>query len=145
MRPGPTTASASCKSSTSKLLTAQLALLLQALERGKGFRQWVRTAPVQQVAVELAGAQGLQRALKGGDGTRARGVGEQQLGDQEHLAAPYISAVSMCVRPRSSPRRSAAKAYWRSLDSIGQVPWPITGTHRPVGPKSCYRIMVACP
>src|SRR2546428_14072331 len=47
---------------------------------------------------------------------------------------PYISAVSMCVIPRSSPRRIAAMDEAR-FRSISQVPWPMTGTRIPVNPK----------
>src|SRR6266851_4033600 len=43
-------------------------------------------------------------------------------------ASPYISAVSMWVMPRSTPRRSAAMACLRSPRSIYQVPCPITDT-----------------
>src|ERR1700730_3104124 len=49
----------------------------------------------------------------------------------------YISAVSMWVRPRSSPRDSAAISSFLSLRSspMCQVPWPTTGRLTPVGPK----------
>src|ERR1700722_18343209 len=51
-------------------------------------------------------------------------------------ASSYISAVSMCVMPRSTPRRSAAIALLRSPRSIYQVPCPITDTCAPVLPNS---------
>src|SRR5688500_9149551 len=50
-------------------------------------------------------------------------------------AVPYISAVSRCVMPRSSPRRSAAIAATRSPLSMCQVPWPVTATSRLVTPN----------
>jgi hypothetical protein len=43
-------------------------------------------------------------------------------------ASPYISAVSMWVMPRSTPRRKAATALPRSPRSMYQVPCPITET-----------------
>ena len=45
-------------------------------------------------------------------------------------AAPYISAVSMWVMPRSMPRRSAVIAPRRSPLSMRQVPCPMTATAR---------------
>src|SRR5439155_9235809 len=49
----------------------------------------------------------------------------------------YISAVSMWVRPRSSPRDSAAISSFLSLRSspMCQVPWPTTATSTPVIPN----------
>src|SRR5712691_485252 len=51
--------------------------------------------------------------------------------------SPYISAVSMWVRPRSSPRDSAAISSFLSLRSspMCQVPWPMTLTSTPVDPN----------
>src|SRR3989441_4354834 len=51
--------------------------------------------------------------------------------------SPYISAVSMWVRPRSRPRRSAATSSRsaRRLSPMCQVPCPTTGTSTPVAPK----------
>ncbi len=43
---------------------------------------------------------------------------------------PYISAVSMCVIPRSIPFRSAAITLVRLPPSISQVPCPMTATSR---------------
>jgi hypothetical protein len=43
---------------------------------------------------------------------------------------PYISAVSMCVMPRSRPWRKVATTFAWSFFSINHVPWPITGTSR---------------
>src|SRR5206468_1105321 len=48
---------------------------------------------------------------------------------------PYISAVSMCVMPASSPARSAASAAVPPSRSMFHVPWPTTGTATPVGPN----------
>src|SRR2546427_285796 len=49
----------------------------------------------------------------------------------------YISAVSMWVRPRSSPRDSAGISSFLSLRSspMCQVPWPTTATSTPVIPN----------
>src|ERR1700722_17222299 len=51
--------------------------------------------------------------------------------------SPYISAVSICVRPRSSPTRNVSTArFSRSgSPSIIQVPCPITGTFTLVQPN----------
>src|SRR5690606_15279823 len=49
--------------------------------------------------------------------------------------SPYISAVSISVRPRSRPRRmvaiSSARVAW--LSPMFQVPWPSAGTASPPG------------
>src|SRR3954467_1537954 len=49
---------------------------------------------------------------------------------------PYISAVSMCVRPRAMPARSASisVAFWRP-SAISHVPCPTTGTSSAIGPN----------
>src|SRR5579859_1759484 len=56
---------------------------------------------------------------------------------------PYISAVSMWVMPRSSPRRSAATASAADDSSERHEPWPTTATSRRVEPK--VRKRVVCP
>src|SRR5579871_3290304 len=53
-------------------------------------------------------------------------------------ASPYISAVSMWVMPRSSPRRNAATAAFRSPRSRYQVPCPMTETSWPVEPNFLF-------
>ncbi|CAD5286552.1 hypothetical protein BOS5A_211345 [Bosea sp. EC-HK365B] len=50
--------------------------------------------------------------------------------------SPYISAVSIWERPRSSPRRSAAIASLRGARSMFQVPWPIRETAGPPLPNA---------
>src|SRR5262249_3038449 len=50
-------------------------------------------------------------------------------------ASPYISAVSTCAMPRSRPRRSVSTAAFRPADPTYHVPWPITGTSRPLAPN----------
>src|ERR1700733_2210619 len=51
--------------------------------------------------------------------------------------SPYISAVSTCTMPSSMPRRSARFASSARAPRSGmfQVPWPMTGTSRPVLPN----------
>src|SRR6202453_2753172 len=48
---------------------------------------------------------------------------------------PYISAVSICVIPRSSPRRMAAMASSAEDSSDRHDPWPTRGISRRVVPK----------
>src|SRR5882724_7406418 len=50
--------------------------------------------------------------------------------------APYISAVSMWVMPRSIPRRRDAITAAASASSARHDPWPTAATRRPVEPKS---------
>src|SRR6267154_5589062 len=59
-------------------------------------------------------------------------------------ASPYISAVSMWVMPRSTPRRSAAMASLRSPRSIYQVPCPITDTSHLLLPNSRDFMVMVC-
>src|SRR5580658_1534097 len=51
--------------------------------------------------------------------------------------SPYISAVSICVRPRSTPRRNVSTARFSlaGSPSIIQVPCTITGTSTLVQPN----------
>ena len=118
-----------------------LAGLLQLLEGGEGVLQRIAAAPVQQVAVEAVGLQPRQRALAGLDRAGAGRVARQHLRYEKNLvappgdrlgdnfsASPYISAVSICVMPRSSPRFSAATAPALPLPPISQVPCPMTET-----------------
>ena len=60
----------------------------QFLERGNGFRQRIRSAPVQQITIEPVGFQPLQRTLAGRDGAAPRRVARQDFRDQENLVAP---------------------------------------------------------
>ena len=57
-------------------------------KRGEGVLERVRAGPVQEVAVQPVGAQARERALAGRDGTGARGVAGEHLGDEEDLVAP---------------------------------------------------------
>jgi hypothetical protein len=131
---------------------AGAAKLLEGRDR---LGQGMRAPPVQEIAVEAVRPEPGERALAGRDGALARGVVRQDLRDQEDLVAPpemasptsssaapepYISAVSMCVAPRSSPRRRAATASARGASSRFQVPWPTTATGRFVVPKGSCRM-----
>ena len=121
--------------------------LLEGRER---LLQRVVTPPVQEVAVQPVGLEARERPLAGRDRPAPRGILREDLGDQEDLVASpgdrlgdqilggadrYISAVSMWVMPRSRPRRSASIVAAASSLSLYQVPWPITGTLRWVGPN----------
>ena len=67
---------------------ADLAVALQALERGHRLGQGMGAAPVQQVEVEPVGAEPPQAALAGGDGALGRRIVRIDLADQEDLVAP---------------------------------------------------------
>ena len=136
---------------------ADLAVAAQPLERRHGLRQRVRAAPVQQVEVEPVGAEPPQAALAGGDRALGRRVVRVDLADQEDLVAPAPRSPRpppprrrprrtsrRCrsgVRPRSSPRRSAATSAARrpGCSPMRQVPWPSTGTASPPGSGSVRR------
>src|SRR6267143_5417414 len=64
-----------------------LAVALQRLERLDGVLQRVLAGPVQQVAVEVVGAEAGERALAGLDRPLARGVLREYLRHQEHVIA----------------------------------------------------------
>lgn len=117
-----------------------------------------RRRAVQQIAIEIVGAKPPQRTFAGPLHPIAAPIRRHELGhDEQRLArvrrdrfaddsserpSLFISAVSMCVMPRSIPRRSASRS------GSGHVPCPMTETSLPVEPKrrrciawmSCNRI-----
>jgi hypothetical protein len=116
-----------------------LAGALQREECLEGLRELRLAAPVQEIEVDAIGAQALQAALARRDRALARRVVGKHLADQEDLVAArpervghqlfrgavaYISAVSISVMPRSTPRRRAAISSARRAASsaIPQVP-----------------------
>ena len=66
---------------------ADLAGVREFLERRNGFRERVRSAPMQQIAIEPVGLQSFQRALASCNGATPRGVARQHLGNQKQIVA----------------------------------------------------------
>ena len=66
---------------------ADLAGVCEFIERRNGFRERIRSAPMQQIAIEPIGLQSFQRALASCNGATPRGVARQHLGDQKQIVA----------------------------------------------------------
>src|SRR5216683_13668 len=66
---------------------ADLALALKPLEARDRLLQRIRTAPVQQVAIQPVGPQPRERVLAGRDRSASGGMLGKDLGDQEHFVA----------------------------------------------------------
>ena len=115
----------------------------ELLEGGERVLERVRAAPVQEVAVQPVGPEAGERPLAGRAAVplreafwgapwrpgRPRRAGRRWPRRRPpRRAVPYISAVSMCVMPRSRPRRRAATAVARSslrcTRSPGRSPRP---------------------
>jgi hypothetical protein len=90
---------------------------------------------VQQIAVQVIGAELPERLLAGFDRALPGSVFRKDLGDQKNTIAHAVDrladvvfspavelAVSMCVMPSSTPARSAATADARESRCIFQVP-----------------------
>ena len=162
-RPSPARFSASSRSLGVEIAdppTEDLAFAPQLVEGCDRLRQRVRAAPMQQVAVEMIGAQPGERALAGVRvperealcgrtfDTRKTSSRRPAMASPMNSSAapePYISAVSIWSMPRSRPRRKAAIAAARGACSKFQVPIPITATSRPVGPnmRRCMAVLRA--
>ena len=134
----PAIARASSRSGTSKLLTPHERILPSATQLLEGRDGVLRAGDGRASA---AGSSRASRCRAGPamrsqarDRAAPRRVRGQHLRDEEHVVrggrrcasatisstppSPYISAVSMCVMPRSRPRRSAAIADARSSASM---------------------------
>ena len=64
--------------------------LFQFLEGGNGFGERVPAAPVEEIEIEVVGAEALQAALAGGNGASAAGVGREHLADDLDFAAAAL-------------------------------------------------------
>ena len=99
--------------------------------------------PVQEVAVQGAGIEALQRALAGADGAPAGGVLRHHLGDQEDLvAAPLNRLRNHLLHDAVAVELGGVDVGHAELDAPAQrghdrvpivvvdvpVPWPITPT-----------------
>ena len=100
------------------------ALLAERVESRKRVLQRMRSAPVQQVAIQPISLEVSERSLASDLCAQSGGILWQHLGDQEHLIAPapYNSAVSMWSIQRSMPSRKAAITEAGSPSSMYQVP-----------------------
>lgn len=67
---------------------ADLALRFQRLEGLHRLGEGMATAPVQQVELDMVGAEALEAGFTGGDRAGAAGIVGQDLADKEHLVAP---------------------------------------------------------
>ena len=133
-----------------------LALLHELLHAAHGLAKRHAATPVQQVEVEVVGAEGLERVVAGVEDVGLAGVAGQHLGDDVELVAvergdvgassrcparasptrrslrplPYISAVSMSVIPPAAPRRSASasESCVSRWSPTCKVPWPSAAT-----------------
>jgi hypothetical protein len=136
---------------------ARSAELREGLDR---LVEWQLASPVQQVDVKPVGPQALEASLTRLDRSVSRRVRRQNLADEEDFVAPaldrlgdqfpaapspYISAVSIGVRPSSSPSRSERTSSPRSrgFSPISQVPWPSTGICSPDGRRTEGMLTVA--
>ena len=72
---------------------ADLAGGFQFLEGGDRLDERRLAAPVQQIAIEVVGAETLQRTLARLDGAPLRSVAWQHLGNQEHVVAPALDGI----------------------------------------------------